>query len=200
MIRFLIGFVVLISVIIIAISIYLQPNDITVCKDVITRTAPCQKVDAVVAISGGDTNARTDEAIRLYKNGWTETLIFAGAALDKSGPSNASVMRDRAVSAGIPSSRIFIDEQSETTKENAQNTQSILKSKNIQTIILVTSGYHQRRAAIEFAKYNPTVTVYNNPVSNDRDWSFWWWTSPRGWTLAVTELFKVIVLNFEGNK
>lgn len=200
MIRFLVGFAILITIIIVGISVYLQPNDIASCNNVITGTGPCQKVDAVVAISGGDTNARTDEAIQLYKDGWTSTLIFAGAAQDKSGPSNASVMRDRAIDAGVSASDIFIDEQSETTKQNAQNTQSILQSQNSKTIILVTSGYHQRRAMLEFAKYNPDVTVYNKPVSNDKDWSFWWWTSPRGWTLAVTELFKIVALNFEGTK
>lgn len=200
MIRFLIGFVILITIIIIAISAYLQPNDITLCNNVISGTGPCQKVDAVVAISGGDTNARTDEAIRLYKDGWTNTLIFAGAAQDKSGPSNASVMRDRAIDAGISASNIFIDEESETTKQNAQNTQSIFQSQNIKTIILVTSGYHQRRATLEFAKYNPDVIVYNNPVSSDHDWSFWWWTTPRGWALAVTELSKIVALNFEASR
>lgn len=197
MIRFLIGFIVLVVAIIVAISIYLQPSDLSSCNDIVTDTAPCQRVDAVVAVSGGDTNARTDEAITLYKNGWTQTLIFAGAALDKSGPSNASVMRARAIDAGVAASDIYVDEQSETTKENAQNTQSIIASKSIKTIILVTSGYHQRRASLEFAKYNPGIVVHNHPVSSDKDWSSWWWISPRGWTLAVTELFKIVVLNFE---
>lgn len=200
MIRFLVGLIALVTIAVVAISVYLQPNDLTSCRGQVSDVSPCQKVDAIVAISGGDTNARTDDAIRLYKSGWTNTLIFAGAALDKSGPSNASVMRERAMSAGVPTTDIVIDEQSETTKENAQNTQLILKDNNIKTIILVTSGYHQRRAAIEFAKYNPDVTVYNHPVESDRDWSFWWWTSPRGWTLAVTELFKIAVLNIGGAK
>jgi hypothetical protein len=73
-----------IAAVIIGISIYLQPNDLITCNDTVSTNSPCQAVDAIVAISGGDTNARTDEAIRMYKNGWSDTLIFSGAALDKS--------------------------------------------------------------------------------------------------------------------
>ena len=44
------------------------------------------KVDAIVAISGGETDARTAEAIKLYKDGWATHIIFSGAALDPNSP------------------------------------------------------------------------------------------------------------------
>jgi uncharacterized SAM-binding protein YcdF (DUF218 family) len=192
-IRFLIFIPVLIIAMIVGLSIYLQPNDLLTCNDQVSGTPPCQAVDAIVAVSGGDTNARTDEAIKLYQNHWADTLVFSGAAMDKSGPSNAAAMRTRAEQQGVPSSAILIDELSDTTKQNAENTDGILASHNIKSIILVTSGYHQRRASLEFNKMAHGVTILNHPVASDQDWSMWWWTNPHGWTLAVTELFKIIL-------
>jgi len=196
MMRYLIIFPLLLIAIIVGLSIYLQPDDLRNCNDTISTLSPCTAVGAVVAVSGGDTNARTDEAIRLYKNGWSDTLVFSGAAQDKTGLSNAAAMQARAINAGVPKSAILLDEYSATTKQNAENVQTIFASRNIRSIVLVTSGYHQRRASLEFAKRASSVTVLNHPVSQDKDWSMWWWTSPRGWYLAVSELVKIIAFGF----
>ena len=196
MIRYLIIFPILLTAIIVGLSIYLQPDDLRNCNDTVSTLSPGTAVGAVVAVSGGDTNARTDEAIRLYKNGWSDTLVFSGAAQDKTGLSNAAAMQARAISAGVPQSAIVLDEYSATTKQNAENVQTIFASRNIRSIVLVTSGYHQRRASLEFAKRASSVTVLNHPVSQDKDWSMWWWTNPRGWYLAVSELVKIIAFGF----
>lgn len=58
--------------------------------------------------------------------------------------------------------------------------------------MLVTSGYHQRRAFLEFKKYSPNVTVRNSPLNNDMQWSSLWWLTPKGWWLAGSELVKII--------
>lgn len=196
MIRLLLILPLTVIAIIVAISMYLQPNDLANCASTPGTTAPCAPVDAIVAVSGGDTNARTDEAIKLYKDGWSHALIFSGAAQDKTGPSNAAVMEQRAIADGVPRADIYIDQASETTKQNAENTQAILVSHNMKSIILVTSGYHQRRASLEFKRMTSGVTIENHSVASDQDWSIWWWTNPRGWTLAATELVKIIALNF----
>ncbi len=200
MIKYLIIFPILVAGLIIGISVYLQPNDLQGCNDKVSSQPSCQSVDAIVAVSGGDTNARTDEAIRLYKNGWSDILIFSGAAQDKSGPSNAASMKVRAVNAGVPSPAIYLDEYSETTKQNAENTRSIFVGRNTQSVILVTSGYHQRRASLEFNKRAENVKILNHPVGSDRDWSMWWWTNPHGWTLATSELVKIIAFSFEASR
>lgn len=194
--RYLILFPLLLVAIIAGLGIYLQPDDLRNCNDTVSTLSPCTAVGAVVAVSGGDTNARTDEAIRLYKNGWSDTLVFSGAAQDKTGLSNAAAMQARAITAGVPKSAILLDEYSATTKQNAENVQTIFSSRDIRSIILVTSGYHQRRASLEFAKRASSVTVINHPVSQDKDWSMWWWTNPRGWYLAVSELVKIIAFGF----
>lgn len=180
---------------IIGITNFLSPNDTARCNGVISGVSPCQTVDAIVAVSGGDTNARTDEAINLYKNGWSDKLIFSGAAQDKTGLSNAAAMRLRAINAGVSASVIYIDEYSENTRQNAENTNSIFRKLDIKDAILVTSAYHQRRASIEFEK-RTSVDIINHPVLSDKDWSAWWWLTPHGWILSMGELIKIVALNF----
>jgi len=67
--RFIASIVIFVVAVIIGISIYLQPNDLRSCGDVPSVETNCQVVDAIVAISGGDTKSRVDWAIDLYKNG-----------------------------------------------------------------------------------------------------------------------------------
>ena len=187
--------VLLVAFGIFGITRYLSPDDLAKCQGVISGNAPCVEVDAIVAVSGGDTNARTDEAINLYNEGWAPKLIFSGAAQDKTGLSNAAAMRLRAINSGVSPEVIYIDEYSETTMENAENADSIFKDLGVKDAILVTSAYHQRRASIEFSK-RTSVNIFNHPVSDDKDWSAWWWITPRGWVLSTGELVKIVVTNF----
>lgn len=176
-------------------NVYLQPNDFSNCEN---STSICGEADAVVAISGGDTDARADAAIDLYKNNMAKKIVFSGAAKDKSGPSNAAVMKNSAIEAGVPATDIYIDEAAESTSENAINTYKILKENNFKKIILVTSGYHQRRAYLEFQRHAKTIEVQNYPVQTDNDWSPYWWLSLRGWLLAVSEVIKITVFYISG--
>lgn len=186
-------------VIVIGLSVYLTPNDLAKCGERPSNDSSCGVAGAIVAVSGGDTDARTLEAITLYKNGWAPVLIFSGAAQDKSGPSNAAAMRQQALKSGVPDDAIVIEEYGETTKENAVNTQNIFVEKGISSVILVTSGYHQRRAGLEF-NARTDVTVRNHPVASDDQWSWWWWLTPIGWFLAVGEFIKITAFFIGGSR
>lgn len=177
---------------IVGISIYLQPNAFLGCSEKPLEGTNCQGADAIVVVSGGDTEARTAAGIRLYQNGWARTLIVSGAAQDKTGPSNALAMKRQALQAGIPDSAILIDEEAVNTQQNAENAQTLFEQNDFTDVILVTSGYHQRRASLEFNKRTNHVTVRDYPVMNDKDWSFFWWLTPRGWWLAGGEIAKII--------
>lgn len=186
-------------IIIVGLSIYLTPDDLSKCNDRPSVESTCTSADAIVAISGGDTEARTNEAIALYKNGWAPLLVFSGAAQDKSGPSNAQAMQNYALEKGVPSDAIILEEYGETTKQNAENTQSIFSERDITSVILVTSGYHQRRAGLEF-NARTSVTVRNHPVVSDNQWSRWWWLTPVGWFLAIGEFIKITAFFIGGSR
>lgn len=181
------------ALIITAISIYLTPNDLRGC-DQPEPFGQCSRADAIVSVSGGDTFARADEAIRLYQTGWAPLIIFSGAAADNDGPSNAEAMARRAREAGVADSAIITEELSRTTSENAVNTSQFIATNKIEKIVLVTSAYHQRRALLEFSSIlGPSVEIANHPAPSDRQWSgFWWWTTLSGWWLSVGELLKIL--------
>jgi len=176
------------------VSAYLSPDDLARCQESPSISTGCGKADAIVAVSGGKTQFRTAEAIKLYKAGWADTLIFSGAAFDTAAPSNASVMRKQALEAGVPASDIVVDEFSRTTRENAEKTIDIVEKYDVERMILVTSPYHQRRASIEFKNLTENrVTVVNHPTAKDPDWPWYWWATPKGIWLGGGELVKIVV-------
>lgn len=178
--------------VIVALSMYLSPDALRQC-DAPQESGPCAVADAIVVVSGGDTNARVDEGLALYKAGWASKLIFSGAAADPSSPSNAASMSRRALAAGVPTSSIIIEEFSRTTAENAENTSKFIADQQLDHIILVTSAYHQRRALLEFQQtLGNGVLITSHPVAADKQWAgIWWWTTLRGWWLAGGELVKI---------
>lgn len=174
------------------IGIYLGPDDLRFCNTP-GASGKCGKVDAIVVISGGDTVARTAEAVKLYKAGYADVLVLSGAAADKSGPSNAATMRRQAIDAGVPGDATLIEEHSETTDQNASNTVELLKDRGYTSFIVVTSAYHQRRADFAFKHYAPTMIVRSHPVAEDKDWNRFWFMTPWGWNLAISEMIKSAV-------
>lgn len=188
-----------IALVVIGVNVYISPNDLAGCQS-LTSEYPCSKSDAIVVISGGDTGARTMEAISLFEDGWAPLIIASGAAADKSGPSNALAMKELAITNGVPSEAIIIEELSETTKQNATEVKQIIESNNIKDIILVTSGYHMRRAQLEFSTQLPDVKVRSHPVSDDKQWGGLWWLTPWGWQLAISEIVKIVLFAIGGSR
>jgi uncharacterized SAM-binding protein YcdF (DUF218 family) len=153
---------------------------------------PLAKADAIVAISGGETDARAQEAIQLYQAGWSTHLIFSGAAQDPDGPSNAQAMAEMAEAAGVPPGAIQLDETSLDTGQNATNVAVIVHRSGYHSLILVTSPYHQRRADIAFQHALGSSFDIINHSSYDQAWrrSDWWATSYSR-DLTFSELQKV---------
>ncbi len=164
---------------IIGIGFYLSPQD------------DLRKADAIVAVSGGETKQRTAEAVKLYKQGYAKTLVFSGAAADSKGPSNAAAMRSDAVAAGVPSKAIIIEEDSASTLENALRTAPIIKDLGAESIILVTSPYHQRRASLNFRQIlGPKVVIINHSATDSAWRKSSWWHQPSTAGLTFAELQK----------
>lgn len=166
----------------------------------IAEQSECRPADAIIAISGGDTSARTQEAIKLYQQGWAPQLVLSGAALDKSGLSNAAAMQQQALRAGVPQAAIILDEQAADTAGNAAGLKPIVDHYGIKRVILVTSPYHQRRASLEFARtLGEDIEISNHPTPDDRYWEpEKWWLHPYSWYLALSELVKLIYVTITG--
>lgn len=104
---------------------------------------------------------RCKAAAALAKSWPQAVLICAGGATGDNNPDHhteAGLMKEYLVRAcGIDTSRILTDEASMTTLENAERTFEILREKDIRTITIVTSAYHQRWGQ---AVYNAMGAVY----------------------------------------
>ena len=158
-----------------------------------------QKADAIVVVSGGQTQSRAAKGIELYKQGYAPKIVFSGAALDD-GPSNAYAMRDLALSEGIPSKNILIDEKSQNTFENAVNSKKILDELSAKSLILVTSPYHQRRANQTFEKeLGKNYKVIGISAYDDRWSKSQWWRRGFPLFISLSEIWKLMYINITGN-
>jgi uncharacterized SAM-binding protein YcdF (DUF218 family) len=155
-------------------------------------TDPLAKADAIVAISG-DTGARADTAIALWKQGYAPVLIFSGGSSDPQSVASAELMKRTAVAAGVPGNAIVVEGISATTEENAQRVAELMKSRGMRSAILVTSPYHQRRAAILFEReFDRTALSFRNHPADDPAWdATLWWTREPSRSLTLVELAKL---------
>lgn len=169
------------AVVVIGVGFFLSPQD------------KLEPSDAIVVISGGETRERVEEGARLYRDGWAPLMIMSGAARDE-GTANAVAMKQLAVSLGVSANDILVEPEALDTFENAAKVRVIIEEHRISRFILVTSPYHQRRAALVFSQVLESlpVTIVNHS-SLDSAWrkNGWWWNS---WARRLTgsELKKII--------
>ena len=153
---------------------------------------PLERVDAIVAISG-DTGARADTAITLWKAGWAPIIVFSGAAIDPESVSSAEIMRREALRQGVPENAVLVEGASTTTEENAAEVAKLMTGRKLRSAILVTSPYHQRRAAYEFHRaFDPRGLVFRNHPASDPEWNaFLWWRQEPVRSRTLLELVKL---------
>ena len=153
---------------------------------------PLAKVDAIVAISG-DSGARADTAIALWKQGYAPAIVFSGAALDPESVSSAEIMRREAIRQGVPEAATIIEPASMTTEENATEVAKLMVRRQMRTAILVTSPYHQRRAALAFGRaFEPAGLIFRNYPARDPEWNaYLWWRQEPVRSRTLLELVKL---------
>lgn len=90
-------------------------------------------------------NNSTNNTIVIMAGGPTSTQVLTA---------EGSIMKVLAAKSGIPVEKIFVEDRSLDTIENAVYAKTILDTKfpNIKKIIVVTSDYHQQRALMVFQR------------------------------------------------
>ncbi len=113
--------------------------------------------------NGNPTNdllERLDTA-QVYLDRYPEArLILTGGNPDESGRTEAAVMRDLLTERGISESRLLLEDQARTTKENFKNTVKMLPAD--EPVVLITSNYHMARA-VKTAKNAGFTSVMRFP-------------------------------------
>jgi len=82
-------------------------------------------------------------------------------------PRQTEGMVDLATALGVPQGRIVVEGRSRNTRENAAFSAEILRSRGVETVVLVTSASHLRRAVRDFAAAGipviPAAADYSGP-------------------------------------
>jgi uncharacterized SAM-binding protein YcdF (DUF218 family) len=121
----------------------------------------------------GISSDRIGQAVELYKNGKIKKILVTGGAIKALGKTHKNEVEEIAkylIISGIPKENIFLETHAQNTRENAVNCSKILKKQfTNQTCILITSGFHLRRASECFEKVGVTVTPFGaNYFSHER--------------------------------
>ncbi|MFZ0828927.1 MAG: YdcF family protein [Verrucomicrobiia bacterium] len=124
------------------------------------------KADVLVLLGGGS-HERSERTAELFKEHVAPRIIISGAG-------DGEINRHLLVAAGVPANVIEMENQSKTTRENAQFTVPLLREQNLKRVILVTSWYHSRRALACFRHDAPEIMFFSRPsyfASARADWS-----------------------------
>ena len=130
--------------------------------------------DAIVVLSGmlaineiGDSTYvewgdpdRFFAGMALFKAGKAQKLVFTGGKMpwNKAKKTEGEVLKEYAISNGIPSEKIFITKDVENTADEAVAVKELISSSK--KIILVSSAYHMYRAKRLFEKQGFIVIPY----------------------------------------
>jgi uncharacterized SAM-binding protein YcdF (DUF218 family) len=116
------------------------------------RDAPVEPRDAIVVLGArlgpGDTltrplEERVDAAAMLYAAGAAPRIVTTGGVTGRARRSEADVLADALVAAGVPRDAILVEDAALTTAENARFTAELLGPARVW---LVTQPFHARRA------------------------------------------------------
>jgi uncharacterized SAM-binding protein YcdF (DUF218 family) len=123
------------------------------------------KADVIVVLGGG-LHERPERAALLFHQGAAPRIFLTGAGDD-------SINRLLLLQAGVPGSLIEVENDSMTTRENAEFTIKRLRAEHVHSVILVTTWYHARRALKTFEHYGPDLKFYVRPSYYAFDRSDW---------------------------
>ena len=139
--------------------------------------------DAIVVLSGmlefnelGDSSYvewgdpdRFFGGIALFKAGKAPKLVFTGGKMpwDKAKKTEGAVLKEYAISDGIPSEKIFVTKDVENTADEAVAVKELIRPSK--RIILVTSAYHMYRAKKLFEKQGFIVIPHKVDYKSERN-------------------------------
>lgn len=111
---------------------------------------------------------RTSTAVLAYKTGRIKKIIFSGGS---SGVSNqnkekiaeATRMKKIALDMGVDESDILVDDKSNNTFENVENSFKLINNEKIGKIAIITSEFHLKRCMGIIKKQNENLEVIMIP-------------------------------------
>lgn len=91
-------------------------------------------------------------------------------------PSEAEVMRDLALAAGVPGDRIVTENTSSSTFTSALACVDIMRSRGWRSAVVATDAYHVRRAAMVLRSFGIRVSISAAPGGREANTRRVWWS------------------------
>ena len=143
------------------------------------RGDEARPVDAIIVLGTTQWNgvprpvfeARLEHTLDLYNRGLAPTIIVTGGKQDGDNFTEAETAETWLVDRGVPEDAILMEDRGRDTWENMRGAREASRANNIQSVLIVSDGFHLFRAermadAVGFDAYtSPT------PGSPIRPWS-----------------------------
>jgi uncharacterized SAM-binding protein YcdF (DUF218 family) len=158
---------------------------------------PIEPSQAIAILSGGDDEARLEEAARLFSEGFAERIIVTETEdINSEDPDalNSVYVRRELELMGVSGDAVIVTEKVvSSTWGEARVIRKLLLREGIESCIVVTDPFHTRRTRIifrdEFEPHGISLSV--RPSSSHWYHSTSWWTSRAGWDTTLNEYVKL---------
>lgn len=110
--------------------------------------------DVIVVTSGEEDPLRIAEGIRLFKENYSNYIIFSGYNKDN------KMIHEAMAAAGLSDATYTIDDQATSTIENATFQETYVKEHHVQSILVVFSPPQSRRGLFAFRHTFKDLTIY----------------------------------------
>jgi uncharacterized SAM-binding protein YcdF (DUF218 family) len=112
------------------------------------------KVDAGSVPNLNETGERLEAGVILLQAGKAPWLVFTGAkmAWKDTTATEGDELKRLAVLRGVPAQKILVTDYVANTADEARVVAAMMKDRDWQRVILVTSGWHMPRSALQFKK------------------------------------------------
>jgi uncharacterized SAM-binding protein YcdF (DUF218 family) len=173
--------------------------------EILIVRASLEHADAIVVLSGSNAYLeRTARAAQLFHEGRAPIVVLTND--DTRGSWNNALQRnpyfveratDELLKGGVPADRIrIVPGVAASTQSEALMIKDYAVAENLRSVLVVTSGYHSRRAlrTLRNSFDGTGIVVGLEPVSNGpaTPSTAWWWLRPEGWRNVAGEYVKLV--------
>lgn len=136
---------------------------------------PPASADVIVVFSG-DRGSRMEKAAELFRQGYAPKVLISGGEV-YDGLIISRIMKEHGIRLGIPDNAILLEEEADSTFQNAAYTAAILEKHQMDQVLVVTSDFHTRRTQWALKhEYAPVGIHYLIIAADDPEFnpSHWW--------------------------
>jgi len=167
--------------------------------------AELDRADALAVLGGSAVYVeRTRRAAELFRQGRAPIIILTNdnqrggwSSAQQSNPFFVERAVDELQRAGVPAERIeVLPQMVASTYEEALLLREHASTRGLRSVLVVTSGYHSRRARLAFcrvfAESGVQVGLATVAPGQQTPRPMLWWLDARGWSMVAGEYVKLI--------